>query len=80
MNGPRPPLPSEVALYTLRDRERLIVTPGLTCIWQVSGRSEIPFHLQVEMDIDYIHQRSIWTDLKLLAKTVPAVILGKGSY
>lgn len=78
--GPRPPLPSEVALYTLRDRERLIVTPGLTCIWQVSGRSEIPFHLQVEMDIDYIHQRSIWTDLKLLAKTVPAVILGKGSY
>ena len=78
--GPRPPLPTEVALYTLRDRERLIVTPGLTCIWQVNGRSEIPFPQQVEMDIDYIHQRSLWTDIKLLVKTIPAVLFGKGSY
>lgn len=78
--GPRPPLPSEVALYSLRDRERLMVTPGLTCIWQVNGRSEIPFPQQVEMDIDYIHQRSLWTDVKLLAKTIPAVIFGRGSY
>lgn len=78
--GPRPPLPSEVAKYSLRDRERLIVTPGLTCIWQVNGRSEIPFDQQVEMDLDYIHQRSLWTDIKLLAKTVPAVIFGKGAY
>jgi lipopolysaccharide/colanic/teichoic acid biosynthesis glycosyltransferase len=78
--GPRPPLPSEVAKYTLRDRERLMVTPGLTCFWQVNGRSEIPFDQQVNMDIDYIHQRSLWTDIKLLAKTIPAVIFGKGAY
>ena len=78
--GPRPPLPSEVVKYSLRDRERLVVTPGLTCIWQVNGRSEIPFDQQVEMDLQYIHQRSIWTDIKLLFKTIPAVIFGKGAY
>lgn len=78
--GPRPPLPSEVARYSLRDRERLIVTPGLTCIWQVSGRSEIPFEQQVEMDIDYIHQRSLWKDVGLLVRTIPAVLFGRGAY
>lgn len=78
--GPRPPIPPEVARYTLRDRERLLVTPGLTCIWQVEGRSEIPFDQQVELDIRYIQRRSIATDLMLLAKTVPAVIRGRGAY
>lgn len=78
--GPRPPLPSEVARYTLADRERLSVTPGLTCIWQVSGRSEIPFDQQVKLDIDYIQQRSIKKDLWLLLKTIPAVIFGRGAY
>lgn len=78
--GPRPPIPSEVARYSLRDRERLSVTPGLTCFWQVGGRSEIPFEQQVEMDLDYIRQRSVATDLKLLAKTVPAVVSGRGAY
>ena len=78
--GPRPPMPSEVAQYSLRDRERLSVVPGLTCIWQVSGRSEIPFAQQVEMDIDYIHQRSLWTDIRLLFKTIPAVLFGRGAY
>jgi lipopolysaccharide/colanic/teichoic acid biosynthesis glycosyltransferase len=78
--GPRPPLPAEVARYSLRDRARLAVTPGLTCIWQVSGRSNIPFPQQVNMDIDYIHQRSIKTDIKLLLKTIPAVVLGRGAY
>ncbi|MFM2111632.1 MAG: hypothetical protein RLZZ271_292 [Pseudomonadota bacterium] len=78
--GPRPPLPAEVARYSLRDRARLAVTPGLTCIWQVSGRSNIPFPQQVNMDIDYIHQRSIKTDIKLLFKTIPAVVLGRGAY
>lgn len=78
--GPRPPLPSEVARYTLADRERLSVTPGLTCIWQVSGRSEIPFEQQVKLDIDYIQQRSIKKDLLLLLKTIPAVIFGRGAY
>jgi lipopolysaccharide/colanic/teichoic acid biosynthesis glycosyltransferase len=78
--GPRPPIPSEVAKYSLRDRERLAVIPGLTCFWQVNGRSEIPFDQQVEMDIDYIHQRSLWTDIKVLFKTIPAVIFGRGAY
>ena len=78
--GPRPPMPSEVAKYSLRDRERLSVVPGLTCFWQVNGRSEIPFDQQVEMDIDYIHQRSLWTDIKVLFKTIPAVIFGRGAY
>ena len=78
--GPRPPLPSEVTQYSLRDRERLSVVPGLTCFWQVNGRSEIPFDQQVEMDIDYIHQRSLKTDLKVIAKTVPAVVRGRGAY
>lgn len=61
-------------------RQRLSVTPGLTCIWQVNGRSEIPFPQQVLMDIDYIQQRSLGTDVKLLAKTLPAVIRGRGAY
>lgn len=78
--GPRPPMPSEVAQYSLRDRERLSVVPGLTCFWQVNGRSEIPFAQQVEMDLDYIHQRSLWTDIKVLFKTIPAVIFGRGAY
>lgn len=78
--GPRPPLVSEVARYTMRERQRLAVTPGLTCIWQVSGRSEIPFPEQVMMDIDYIQNRSLTTDVKLIAKTLPAVIGGRGAY
>jgi lipopolysaccharide/colanic/teichoic acid biosynthesis glycosyltransferase len=78
--GPRPPMTNEVAQYSLRDRERLTVTPGLTCFWQVNGRSEIPFEQQVEMDIDYIQQRSIWTDFKILFKTIPAVLFGRGAY
>jgi lipopolysaccharide/colanic/teichoic acid biosynthesis glycosyltransferase len=78
--GPRPPVPREVALYTLADRRRLDVTPGLTCIWQVSGRSDIPFPQQVELDVQYIHSRSLLTDLRILVMTVPAVLLGKGAY
>lgn len=78
--GPRPPLVSEVARYSLLERQRLSVTPGLTCIWQVSGRSEIPFPQQVRMDIDYIQHRSLAADVKLLAKTVPAVVRGRGAY
>lgn len=78
--GPRPPLPEEVALYTIQDRARLDVNPGLTCIWQVSGRSEIPFSTQVKLDREYIESQSFWLDLKLLLKTIPAVILGRGAY
>ena len=78
--GPRPPIVSEVERYTLRDRTRLEVTPGLTSIWAVSGRSEIPFEQQVEMDIEYIQTKSVANDVKLLARTLPAVIKGKGAY
>ena len=78
--GPRPPIPAEVAEYTLSDRRRLEVTPGITCIWQVSGRSEIPFKQQVELDVAYIESQSLWTDVVLLLRTVPAVLLGRGAY
>jgi lipopolysaccharide/colanic/teichoic acid biosynthesis glycosyltransferase len=78
--GPRPPVPREVAEYTLADRRRLDVIPGLTCIWQVSGRGDIPFDEQVELDVQYIESQSIWFDIKLLLSTVPAVLLGKGAY
>lgn len=78
--GPRPPVPSEVDQYSLSDRRRLEVTPGITCIWQVSGRSEIPFHQQVELDVEYIQSQSLWTDFKILLKTVPALLLGSGAY
>ena len=78
--GPRPPVPREVALYTLRDRRRLDVKPGLTCIWQVSGRGDIPFHQQVELDVQYIESQSLWLDILLLLKTAPAILFGKGAY
>ena len=78
--GPRPPLPAEVDEYSLEDRRRLEVVPGITCIWQVSGRSEIPFDQQVELDVAYIESQSLWLDLKLLLRTIPAVLLGKGAY
>ena len=78
--GPRPPLPAEVAEYDLQDRRRLHVKPGITCIWQVSGRSDIPFEQQVELDVDYIYTQSLATDIKLLLQTVPAVVLGRGAY
>jgi lipopolysaccharide/colanic/teichoic acid biosynthesis glycosyltransferase len=78
--GPRPAVPREVAQYTLADRRRLEVTPGLTCIWQVSGRGDVPFPRQVEMDVEYIETQSPWLDLKLLVRTVPAVVSGRGAY
>jgi lipopolysaccharide/colanic/teichoic acid biosynthesis glycosyltransferase len=78
--GPRPPVPSEVAEYTPADRRRLEARPGLTCLWQVSGRSDIPFERQVSLDVEYIETRSLWQDLVILARTVPAVLLGKGAY
>lgn len=78
--GPRPPLPREVALYTLEERKRLHVKPGLTCFWQIQGRSDIPFKDQVRLDLQYIASRSLWVDLWIIIKTVPAVLLGKGAY
>lgn len=78
--GPRPPVPREVAEYTLADRRRLDIVPGLTCIWQVSGRGDIPFDEQVKLDVQYIDSQSVWLDFRLLLKTIPAVLLGKGAY
>ena len=78
--GPRPPVPREVAHYTLADRRRLAAHPGITCIWQISGRAEIDFPRQVALDVLYIETQSIWQDLRILAKTLPAVIYGGGAY
>lgn len=78
--GPRPPVPREVAKYSLADRRRLATRPGITCIWQISGRSEIDFSGQVKLDVAYIERQSFWTDMTILARTVPAVLSGKGAY
>ena len=78
--GPRPPLPEEVAAYGAWEAQRLLVKPGLTCLWQVSGRSDLDFHTWVQMDIEYIRDWSLWLDLKLLFRTVPAVLSGHGAY
>ena len=78
--GPRPALPKEVAQYQQKDRQRLLVKPGITCIWQVSGRSDIPFEQQVELDHLYISKRSLFTDIKLMLETLPAVISARGAY
>jgi len=77
--GPRPPLPREVDLYSLSDRRRLGATPGLTCFWQIGGRSEIDFKEQVQLDVLYIESQSLWLDLKILCRTIPAVLSGKGA-
>lgn len=78
--GPRPPVPREVALYSLADRRRLSVKPGITCIWQINGRAEIDFPGQVELDVLYIESRNLWQDVKILCKTIPAVMRGTGAY
>lgn len=78
--GPRPPLPEEVAQYTLSDRKRLHVKPGLTCLWQIQGRSEIPFDGLVSLDMQYIRSQSILKDIVILIKTIPAVLFGRGAY
>lgn len=77
--GPRPPVPREVAMYSLADRRRLAVKPGITCFWQIGGRAEIDFSGQVELDVQYIVAQSLFTDIKILAMTVPAVLSGKGA-
>jgi lipopolysaccharide/colanic/teichoic acid biosynthesis glycosyltransferase len=78
--GPRPPVPTEVGFYDLDDMQRLLVKPGLTCIWQVSGRSRLPFPKQLEMDLEYIERRNYWFDLKLMLRTLPAVLSADGAY
>ena len=72
--GPRPAIPREVEQYTTYQKQRLFVKPGLTCIWQVSGRNNIEFDQWVELDIRYIKTRSLWLDLKLILLTIPALL------
>lgn len=78
--GPRPPLPEEVATYGVREMQRLAVTPGITCIWQVRGRADLDFETWVEMDLEYINSWNLRLDLKLLALTCPAVMSTRGAY
>jgi len=77
--GPRPPLPSEVAKYERWQRRRLSMRPGLTCIWQVSGRSGVNFQRWMEMDLEYIDNWSLGLDLKILLKTIPSVFMARGA-
>ncbi len=77
--GPRPPVPSEVAKYEAWQRRRLSVRPGLTCIWQVSGRNQISFEEWMYLDMQYIDHWSFKDDLALLLRTVPVVLTGRGA-
>jgi lipopolysaccharide/colanic/teichoic acid biosynthesis glycosyltransferase len=76
--GPRPPVPYEVDQYSPHDKLRLCGKPGLTGIWQVYARSQVPFAEMVEMDIDYLRQQSLWLDVKLIVLTVPVMVLARG--
>lgn len=78
--GPRPPIPQEVEQYAPADRERLAVKPGVTCLWQIGGRSELSFSQQVALDKRYIQSQSLALDLEILLKTIPAVLSGRGAY
>jgi exopolysaccharide biosynthesis polyprenyl glycosylphosphotransferase len=77
--GPRPPLPSEVAQYEAWQRRRLSVRPGLTCVWQVSGRNQISFHDWMRLDMQYIDHLSFAQDIGLILKTIPVVLMGRGA-
>ncbi len=78
--GPRPPLISEVEQYTLQQKQRLTVTTGLTCYWQISGRSELTFDEWVTLDMKYIREQNMRTDIGIIIKTIPVVLLGRGAY
>ena len=77
--GPRPPLPEEVKKYAWLFRKRLSVKPGVTCIWQISGRNQVSFDRWMEMDHEYIENWSLWLDLKILLLTIPVVLLSRGA-
>ncbi len=78
--GPRPPLPRETEQYEYYQRKRLDTTPGITGLQQVSGRSDLNFDRWVSLDIEYIEKQSFWMDIKILLKTIPAVLTGRGAY
>nr|WP_235603631.1 sugar transferase [Parageobacillus toebii] len=78
--GPRPPLPREVAQYTEYDKQRLLVTPGCTGLWQVSGRNDLGFDEMVELDLKYIRERSLLYDIRIILKTIKIMIKPNSAY
>jgi len=78
--GPRPPLPRELPGYDELQRRRLRVKPGITGLWQVSGRSSLTFEQMLALDVRYIQKRSLLLDVVIMLKTVPCVISGKGAF
>ena len=78
--GPRPPLPEEVAHYDGYALRRLVVKPGITCLWQISGRSQLSFEEWMALDNEYIDHWSPWLDLAIVARTIPAVLRGVGAH
>ncbi len=77
--GPRPPIPNEVDQYHVRQRRRLSMRPGLTCLWQVEGRNQIGFEDWVRLDLEYIDNWSLTLDCQILLRTLPAVLRGTGA-
>jgi lipopolysaccharide/colanic/teichoic acid biosynthesis glycosyltransferase len=79
--GPRPPLVEEYARFEEWQKQKLSVTPGMTCLWQVSGRSDIKdFNEWVRMDLDYIRDWSLWADFKIMLRTIAVMVSGRGAY
>jgi exopolysaccharide biosynthesis polyprenyl glycosylphosphotransferase len=78
--GPRPPVPPEVEFYQFDQLQRLSVTPGITGLPQVSGRSDLEFKRWIELDLQYIAEQSFWRDVEILLRTIPAVLFGRGAY
>ena len=78
--GPRPALPEEVAEYAEWHRQRLATAPGMTGLWQVSGRSNVSYEERVKLDMHYIRNYSIWLDIYLLWLTIPAVLQRRGAF
>jgi lipopolysaccharide/colanic/teichoic acid biosynthesis glycosyltransferase len=78
--GPRPPLPSEVAAYEDHVHRRLLVKPGLTGLWQVSGRSDLSWEESIRLDLQYVENWSLTVDLMILLRTAMVVIRGAGAY
>jgi lipopolysaccharide/colanic/teichoic acid biosynthesis glycosyltransferase len=78
--GPRPPIPSEVQQYDSWHRRRLSMKPGLTCLWQISGRNSVGFDQWMKLDLQYIDNWSLWLDLSILMRTIPVVFSGFGAH
>ncbi|MEE8586761.1 MAG: exopolysaccharide biosynthesis polyprenyl glycosylphosphotransferase, partial [Acidobacteriota bacterium] len=77
--GPRAPLGEEVRHYTFKQRRRLSVKPGITCLWQISGRNDIDFQKWMELDLEYIDNWTFWLDIRIILRTIPAVLTARGA-